>query len=99
MFSMFGTAPSSIVMANMHLEASASGVSSYWIQGRIHMAADGRSTQSYISELLGVPEPWQLEAVPSLSIPGKQPKHRKFDEILLEKAYEGHAPCASQKTL
>ncbi len=77
----------SIVMANMHLEASASGVGSCWIQGRMRMAADGRSTQDYVSELLGVPEPWQLEAILSLGMPEDQTEHREFDETLLEKVH------------
>ena len=77
----------SIVMANMHLEASASGVGSCWIQGRMRTAADGRSTQDYVAELLGIPEPWQLEATLSLGMPADQPEHRKFDDALLEKVH------------
>lgn len=76
-----------IVMANMHLEASASGVGSCWIQGRMRMAADGRSTQDYVAELLGVPEPWQLEAILSLGMPKGRPEHRGFDNALLEKVH------------
>ncbi len=79
----------SIVMANMHLEASASGVGSCWIQGRMRTADDGRSTQDYVAELLGVPEPWQLEAILSLGMPAEQPEHRKFDETLMKKVHEG----------
>ena len=78
----------SIVMANMHLEASASGVGSCWIQGRMRTAADGRSTQDYVAELLSVPEPWQLEAILSLGMPADHPDHREFDETLLEKVHK-----------
>ena len=77
----------SIVMANMHLEASTSGVGSCWIQGRMRTAADGRSTQDYVAELLGVPEPWQLEAILSLGMPAEQPEHREFDKALMEKVH------------
>ena len=77
----------SIVMANMHLEASASGVGSCWIQGRMRTAADGRSTQDYVAELLGVPEPWQLEAILSLGMPADQPEPREFDDTLLAKVH------------
>lgn len=77
----------SIVMANMHLEASASGVGSCWVQGRMRTAADGRSTQDYVAELLGVPDPWQLEAILSLGMPGGPAEARPFDETLLAKVH------------
>ena len=78
----------SIVMANMHLEASASGVGSCWIQGRMRTAADGRSTQDSVADLLGIPKPWQLEAILSLGMPKEQPDHREFDNALMEKVHE-----------
>ena len=78
----------SIIMANMHLEASASGVGSCWIQGRMRTAADGRPTQNDVSELRGFPEPWQLEAILSLGIPAEQPERREFDETLMEKVHK-----------
>ena len=76
-------------MANMHLEAAASGVGSCWIQGRlrtggrraVHPGLRGR-------DLLGVPEPWQLEAILSLGMPEGRPEHREFDAALLEKVHE-----------
>lgn len=77
----------SIVMANMHLEASASGVGSCWVQGRMRTAADGRSTQDFVAELLGVPDPWQLEAILSLGMPGGPAEGRPFDEALLAKVH------------
>ena len=50
-------------------------------------AADGRSTQDFVAELLGVPEPWQLEAILSLGMPTEHPERRKFDETLLAKVH------------
>lgn len=78
----------SIVMANMHLEASASGVGSCWIQGRMRTAADGRSTQDYVAELLGIPAPWQLEAILSLGMPTGAAERREFDAALMEKVHD-----------
>lgn len=78
----------SIIMANMHLEASASGVGSCWIQGRMRQAADGRSTQDYVSDLLGIPEPFQLEAILSLGMPREQSTPRGFDEGLIMKVHQ-----------
>ncbi len=78
----------SIVMANMHLEAAASGVGSCWIQGRMRMAADGRSTQDFVADLLDIPEPWQLEAILSLGMPDALCEPRTFDETLMAKVHE-----------
>ena len=64
----------SIVMANMQLEAAASGVGSCWIQGRLRQAADGRSTHEFVANLLKVPAPYQLEAILSLGMPGAKPR-------------------------
>ena len=72
----------SIVMANMHLEAAASGVGSCWIQGRLRQAADGRSTHEFVANLLKVPAPYQLEAILSLGMPEAEAPHRPFDEAL-----------------
>lgn len=78
----------SIVMANMQLEAAASGVGSCWIQGRLRQAADGRSTHEFVANLLKVPAPYQLEAVLSLGMPEAEAPRRPFDEALLGKVHE-----------
>lgn len=78
----------SIVMANMHLEASASGVGSCWIQGRMRTAADGRTTQDFVADLLSIPAPWQLEAILSLGMPEAPAEARAFDEKLLAKVHD-----------
>lgn len=66
----------SIVMANMHLEASALGLGSCWIQGRGREASDGRSTQEYVADLLGLPEGMMLEAILSLGVAADAPAPR-----------------------
>ncbi len=78
----------SIVMANMHLEAAASGVGSCWIQGRMRVAADGRSTHEFVANLLGFPAPYQLEAILSLGMPESPAKPRPFDEALRAKVHK-----------
>ncbi len=78
----------SIVMSNMHLEASASGVGSCWIQGRMRTAADGRSTQDFVADLLEIPEPFQLEAILSLGMPEAPSAPRIFDESLPAKVHQ-----------
>ena len=79
----------SIVMANMQLEASASGVGNCWIQGRMRQAADGRSTHEFVADLLKVPAPYQLEAILSLGMPEAEAPRRPVDKTLLEKVHEG----------
>lgn len=78
----------SIVMANMQLEAAASGVGSCWIQGRMRQAADRRSTHEFVANLLKVPAPYQLEAILSLGMPEAEAPRRPFDEALLEKVHK-----------
>ena len=75
-------------MANMQLEAAASGVGSCWIQGRLRQAADGRSAHEFVANLLKVPAPYQLEAILSLGMPEAEAPRRPFDEALLEKVHE-----------
>lgn len=64
---------SSIVMANMHLMASALGVGSCWIQGRGREALDGRTTEEFLRTLLRFPSEYRLEAILSLGMPDKEP--------------------------
>ena len=79
----------SSVMANMHLEASACGVGSCWVQGRMRTAADGRTAHEHVAELLGIPEGYQLEAILSLGMPETAFEVREFDESLRLKVHEG----------
>ena len=79
-----------IVMSNMHLMATALGVGSCWIQGRLRVSEDGRTTEDYIKELLGVPENYKLEAMLSLGIPDEFPEGRKIEDLPMEKVHWEH---------
>lgn len=76
-------------MTKMYLEVSASSKGSYWKQGRMRTAADDRSTQDFVTDLIGAPKSWQLEAVLSLGMPAEPSEHRKFDDTLMEKVRIG----------
>ena len=76
-----------IVMSNMHMMAAALGVGSCWIQGRLRVSADGRTTEAYIKELLGVPEKYKLEAMLSLGVPNEFPEGHKLEELPKEKVH------------
>lgn len=76
-----------IAMANMHLMADYLGVGSCWIQGRGREAADGRSTEAYLRELLKFPENFRLEAILSLGMPRQHPEMRTLEELPVEKIH------------
>ena len=78
----------SIVMANMHLMADALGVGSCWIQGRLRVAADDRSTEEYLREMLQYPENMRLQAILSLGMPKNKPAARTLEELPMEKVHQ-----------
>lgn len=78
---------SCIAMANMHLMADAIGLGSCWIQGRMRDAADGRKTEVYIQELLGIPENYRLEAMLSLGVISEHPSPYELDSLLTDKIH------------
>lgn len=80
----------SIAMANMHLMADSLGIGSCWIQGRLREAADGRTTEAYLRELLGYPGHLKLEAVLSLGIPKDHPSPHTVEELRMEKIHREH---------
>lgn len=71
----------SIVMANMHLMASALGVGSCWIQGRGREAIDGDSTEDFVRRILQFPSECRLEAILSLGMPDEEPPARLPDSL------------------
>ena len=77
----------SIVMAFMHLMADSLGVGSCWIQGRLREAPDGRTTEKYVSELLGFEEPYRLEAILSLGMPESHGQAVRLSELDREKVH------------
>lgn len=77
----------SITMANMHLMADALGIGSCWIQGRLREAADGRSTEAFLRELLGYPECYKLEAILSMGTAKEHAPAHKLEELQMEKVH------------
>lgn len=77
----------SIVMSNMHLMADSLGVGSCWIQGRLREAADGRTTEEYIKELLSVPDNYSLEAILSLGVLTEHPEEHRLEDLPMEKIH------------
>ena len=71
----------SVAMANMHLMADSLGIGSCWIQGRLREAADGRTAEDYLRELLKFPEHYKLEAILSLGMPLNHPAPHHIGEM------------------
>ena len=61
-----------VVMENMHLMASALGVGSCWIQGRLREAMDGETTEEFVRNILQYPAECRLEAILSLGMPEEE---------------------------
>ena len=61
-----------VVMENMHLMASALGVGSCWIQGRMREAMDGETTEEFTRNILQYPAECRLEAILSLGMPEEE---------------------------
>ena len=78
---------SCIAMANMHLMADALGLGSCWIQGRMRDASDGRKTEAYVQELLGIPANYRLEAMLSLGVCEEHPDAYELSELHTEKVH------------
>ncbi len=70
----------SAAMTNMHLMADSMGLGSCWIQGRLRFAEDGRTTDEFCRELLGVPDTYELEAVLSIGVPAAPAHPHTEDE-------------------
>ncbi len=77
----------SVAMTNMHLMADCLGVGSCWVQGRLREALDGRTTEEYIRELLGIPDKYGLEAILSLGMTEEHPKAHTLEELPMEKIH------------
>ena len=80
----------SVVMANMHLMASALGVGSCWIQGRDHEAVDGETTEDFLRRILQFPSESRLLAILSLGMPDEElpartPESLPFNKVHINK--------------
>ena len=75
----------SIVMSNMHNMADSLGVGSCWIQGRLREAADGRSTEDFLKELLGLPKTATVEAMLSIGMPAEEKAATSLDDLRYDK--------------
>ena len=76
-----------IAMSNMHLMADHLGLGSCWIQGRLRVAEDGKTTEETCRELLSVPDHYVLEAILSVGILKEHPPAHTLAEIEMDKVH------------
>ena len=77
----------SVVMANMHLMASALGVGSCWIQGRGREAIDGETTEDFLRRILQFPAECRLEAILALGMPDEELSARTPESLPFYKVH------------
>lgn len=57
------------------------------MQGRLRETSDGRTTEDYIRELLGIPGKYAVEAILSLGMTAEHPDAHTLDELPMEKIH------------
>ncbi len=78
----------SAAMTNMHLMADCLGVGSCWVQGRLRIASDERTTEEFIRELLDIPDKYGVEAILSLGMTEEHPEAHSLEELPMEKIHK-----------
>ena len=76
-----------VVMAQMHLMADALGLGSCWVQCRLREAADGRTAEAFVRDLLGYPETHRLEAILTLGPIDRHPEAQALDSLPMDKVH------------
>lgn len=78
---------SAVAMMSMHLMAASLGLGSCWVQIRLREAEDGRASEEYVRELLGVPENYLCQAMLSIGVPERPSKPHDLEKLKLEKIH------------
>lgn len=73
----------------MHLQSTALGVGSCWIQIRNRFAPDGESSETAVKELLGIPEDMTVECIVTFGYSDEQRKPVDPEKLLWEKVHIG----------
>ncbi len=78
---------SSIACTLIQLAAESLGLGSCWIQIRERMHDDAKTSEEYVSGVLGIPERMRVEAIISIGYPHeKKPPHSK-DDLVYDRVY------------
>lgn len=79
----------SVAAIFMHLQATALGIGSCWVQVRGRQAADGESSEQVIREALNIPEDMVVECVMTFGYPDEQRKPVDPSKLRWEKVHLG----------
>ena len=77
----------SIATALMHLQATALGLGSCWIQVRNRFAADGESAENIVREILGIPDNYVVECILTVGHPNEERNPVDPAKLLWEKVH------------
>jgi nitroreductase len=66
----------SIASILVQMTAQASGLGSCWIQIRNRKTADGKKSDNYIRNLLGIPAPFSIESIIAIGYPAEKKRQR-----------------------
>jgi nitroreductase len=77
----------SIASICIQLAAESLGLGSCWIQIRDRMHDTTKTSEEYISELLGIPKKLRIEAIIGIGYPGEKKPPRSKDGLAYERVY------------
>jgi nitroreductase len=83
------TEDASIAAMILQLAAASLDLGSCWIQLRNRRHEDGRSSQQYVAELLGIPETHMVQAIMAIGYPAETKAPHKKEDLLFDKVYKG----------
>jgi nitroreductase len=79
----------SIAAIIVQLAAENLDLGSCWVQLRNRKHEDGRSSQQYVAELLGIPEKYMIQTIVAIGYPAEtKPPHKK-ENLHFEKVHKG----------
>lgn len=77
-----------VALHNMHLMAHSLGLGSCWVQGRLRVAQDDRSTESYTRDILGYPENMKLLGMLAVGHPNEEKPACELSDLLTAKIHK-----------
>lgn len=80
----------SLAMGYMLLMAEALGIAACWVQERLRKTLLRKDSGTYVKELLGIPDYYEVEAILSLGISEKKEVPRAWDETEENKVHWKH---------
>ena len=77
----------SIAALCLQLAATSLGLGSCWAQLRLRRRADGRDSEEYVRELLGLPAHFTVDCIIGIGYPGEQPAGHPLSTLPFRKIH------------